>query len=248
MLEPRKSVLTRRKEWMMRKREGPCLPSLRMRRPGHRPAHRRRLSPPRRARSRQLVCDPRTPARPRRAAPPDRRGGYPTRQTARQALAQLATPGPAGSAAITTASGWGAGCLAAPPRRPRPCGLRRARAAGTCSRICPILLAELTTAQRAGHVHRDHPPAPGHRPPGDGRRRWPGSRPLCAPAETAAIRHRPDHPANRVPPMSNCSNRPAARMPWCGPQPVAHWRAPATAPGRGVDRRADRPVPSRHPR
>jgi hypothetical protein len=73
-----------------------------MRRPGHGPARRRRLPPARHASSRQLVCGPRTPARPDGRRRRIRRGGYPTRQIARQALAQLSTPGPAGGTAITT--------------------------------------------------------------------------------------------------------------------------------------------------
>jgi len=76
-----------------------------------------------------------------------RRGGYPTRQAARQALAKLATPGPAGSAAITTGQWLGRwlACRTSPAS-----STVRGYAAHVRlylqPHLGPILLAELTTA------------------------------------------------------------------------------------------------------
>ncbi len=225
----------------------PCLPSLRMRRPGHRPAHRRRLSPPGQARSRQLVCDPRTPARPRRAAPPD-----PPRRL----------PHPAGRPPGTRQAGhaWPrrqrgdhhgpvAGALAGLPHLPgvvdRP-RLRRARAPVPAAAPRPDPAGRADHRARAGHVHRDHPPAPGHRPPGDGGDAGPDP---CHLARRAEHRDppRPDH-RQPGPPRRTATGPPPARR-RVDRQPdraLARHRRAATR--RGVDRRADRPVPARHPR
>ena len=59
-----------------------------------------------------------------------RRGGYPTRQIARQALAQLSTPGPAGGTAMTTGQ-WLGRWLAC---RWQPALLPSATGASFCSR------------------------------------------------------------------------------------------------------------------
>src|SRR6266851_4379981 len=76
-----------------------------------------------------------------------RRGGYPTRHAARQALAQLRTPGPAGAAAITTGQWLGRwlACRTSPAS-----STVRGYAAHVRlylqPHLGPILLAELTTA------------------------------------------------------------------------------------------------------
>jgi len=172
-----------------------------------------------------------------------RRGGYPTRQAARQALAQLSTPGPAGGTAITTGQ-WLHRWLAC--RTSPASSTVRGYAAHVRLYLQPhlgaILLAELTTAHVQAmftaitrqHQATGHPVTPAT---------LTRIRATLRVALNTAIRHGliTANPARHVELPS--ARRGVDRQP--GRALASHWR---TAPARGVDRRADRRVPARHPR
>jgi len=157
-----------------------------------------------------------------------RRGGYPTRETARQALAQLSTSGPAGSTALTTGQ-WLGRWLAC---RTSPASSTVRGYAGHVRlylqpHLGPILLAELTTAHVQAmftaiirqHQATGHPVTPAT---------LARIRATLRAALNTAIRHGliTTNPARYV-------ELPAARRPhavvWTASR-VAHWRATGERP------------------
>jgi integrase len=157
-----------------------------------------------------------------------RRGGYPTRRAARQALAQLRTPGPAGSTAITTGQ-WLGRWLAArtSPASSTVRGYTAHVRLYLAPHLGPILLAELTTAHVQAmftaiirqHQATGHPVTPAT---------LARIRATLRAALNTAIRHGliTGNPARHV-------ELPPARRPhavvWSASR-VAHWRATGERP------------------